>query len=1087
MPGLFFDFHFPVELKNLLERMIGKRTVTVKNHSIVLDNQSRKWFTQPRYSTDETIEALTINFKIPLSVSEFSAEFLRKSSEVEVWYRDRSNNWRRVLDRQRAPLAFHISDSPGESWYQYKSGVYPIVAKSLQIRLKRTPDSSLDFPYSLGVKNTLIKRNIYNREDGVQRLEEEQDPLGNVITKYIKDWDGSKAVDDNANTFWKSSPQPDPSAVVSLYADIRSVEGGPMHVDKVYMDPVYKGQSLNVYYSTDDTVTSRNISPTSVLPLADNNTEWQQTLGRRDLVGQEPSYYGFESHWGPMRNQPLWFGIEWSPDFDAIAGPSLDPVLFQSTGLNNLSGVRFTYSSGKRAFVVEFTRPEGTTTLDFPLLNNFKKNDTLRIVVGWAYDPRTVRVRVVDQDRLSIVDKTQPITVGANLPDLLSLDGRIEIKNFRGLYTALIIKTDHYDNGLEDFLRSPLLYVSPDPVLSEGGERPQTTLDNAIYAVDWTTQEHGIGGRDNSEYEGKVWTPIWRDYFVEKGFVYFPEPVVAKYLKFEFTNLTEEAYPVYEAGIDVQYKVFPIHVEQVSSRGPKLNLGSGVGGLFNFANLNGVKTINWFDLGSIVDAVKQVFGRQYEPVQITPGQSFITTSVPNTYNSPIIESMGLELAANSLNKRTLFEPYILARNESYTLIKGEGLLKIAPYTNVPWDVIYEANRSAIETTPQPGALAVRGADWWIFPGQTLKIPASVMKGLTNSSTVVELKANSTRRVRFSTTSVHRYDIRTVRRDAAVAYFAGVREITPYTSSFVAEEDRDSYNFLTYTSPPWTMSGLTPTITDVMGSPNSDGVASFQFSTSSTFSKVSFDFRDSGLRESDAMWSDADTDKLSYNTSVTDFEGTVWSDFFADWADDEATWGSPRGMVSITVDPDRLYQGRRVLRFSRQQGAGEAGVRVRQRTNYNNKPGKSRVRGVFYKPFDTDNEVRVRFSSNTTGEVFFEDLVHVPSGQWVEYESKLFDVRDGSGDYTVQLVLSGDQQDEVYVNDLYTEVTHINYYIASGTGPVAELDLQDVTELRYLPNSAYVFPEPVRSATIVMTLQSDREFAYGVTVTPTYLQ
>lgn len=1085
MPALFFDFHFPVDLKNLLEKMIGRKTVSVKNHNIVLDNHDRYWLSQPRKSTDDTVEALTINFKIPLSVSEVSAEFLRKSSRVEWWYRDRSNNWRQILDRQRVPLGFNITGADAESWTQYKSGVYPIVAKSIQIRMKRESDGSR-FPYSLGVKNTLIKRNIYNRGDGVQQIEEQQDSLGNVITSYIKDWDASRAVDDISSTFWKSEPQPDPNAVVSFYMDLRTPEGGPVHVDKVYLDPVYRGQSLNVYHSNDDMVTERRLSPTSIMPLEDTNTEWKQSLGRVDIGGTEPSAYSFSSHWGPHRQQDAWVGIEWSPDFESNAGPSLDPVLFSVAG-NTLPAPYISYSSGDQAFVLGFQGPGLSYRNTFPLLSAFAPSDTLKIVVGWIYTPESrIYVKVVNQNGDVLVDTDRKYAL---LPDILSFDNKIEVKGFRGLYTALIIKLEHHQNTSEEFLRTPALYVSPDPVLPDGstGEYPRTSLDSAIFAVDWTMQEHGTGGRDDSEYAGKVWTPVWRDYFVEKGFLYLPEPIITRYLKFEFTNLTEEPYPIYEAGIDTQYKVFPIHVEQTSSQGPRLNLGSGVGGLFNFANLNGVKAVNWFDFGSVSDAFHQVFGRQYEPVKITPGQSIITSAVPNTYDSPITESHRLELASSVLNRRTEFDPYILAQNESYTTIKGEGLLKIAPYTNIPWEAIQEANPGAIETTARPGALAVRGADWWIFPGQTLKIPASVMEGLTSSSTVTEVKAASTRRVRFITTSVHRYDVRTVRRDAAVAYFAGLREITPYTSSYIAEEDRESYNFLTYTSPPWTLSGLEATVTDVVGAPTEEGIASFSFNTSSTFSKVKFDFRDSGMRASDAMWSDEDSDKLSYNTSVTDFEGAVWTDFFASWDDGETHWGSPRGLVSITVDPDRLYQGKRVLRFSRQKGSGEAGVRVRQRTNYNDKPGKTRIRSVIYKPFSTDNEVRVRLTSNVSGSILFEELVNVPAGQWFEYSSPLFAVEDGSADYTVEILISGDDQDEVYVNDLYTEVTHISYYVAGDTGPLAELELYDVTELRDLPNSAFVFPEPVRSATVVATLQSDREFLYGLDIKPTLLQ
>lgn len=67
--------------------------------------------------------------------------------------------------------------------------------------------------------------------------------------------------------------------------------------------------------------------------------------------------------------------------------------------------------------------------------------------------------------------------------------------------------------------------------------------------------------------------------------------------------------------------------------------------------------------------------------------------------------------------------YVLAENEYYTTIKAEGLQKLQPYTNIPWEDIAAANPGAISTRDVNGTLPVRGTDWWIFPGQELKIPA----------------------------------------------------------------------------------------------------------------------------------------------------------------------------------------------------------------------------------------------------------------------------------------------------------------------------------------------------------------------------
>jgi hypothetical protein len=46
---------------------------------------------------------------------------------------------------------------------------------------------------------------------------------------------------------------------------------------------------------------------------------------------------------------------------------------------------------------------------------------------------------------------------------------------------------------------------------------------------------------DEGSWEGKVWTPIARDYSAQKGFIHLP-PTRARFWKFEFTNLTAEPY-----------------------------------------------------------------------------------------------------------------------------------------------------------------------------------------------------------------------------------------------------------------------------------------------------------------------------------------------------------------------------------------------------------------------------------------------------------------------------------------------------------------------------------------------------------------
>ena len=102
-------------------------------------------------------------------------------------------------------------------------------------------------------------------------------------------------------------------------------------------------------------------------------------------------------------------------------------------------------------------------------------------------------------------------------------------RDFRGLFTAHVVKLENYADSSADFQANPAVYVSPDPVVPDpGGIIPATTLDHAIYAAAWTTQQHGTGGASETRYANKIWTPIWRNYYTQKGKLFFPQQIRAK-------------------------------------------------------------------------------------------------------------------------------------------------------------------------------------------------------------------------------------------------------------------------------------------------------------------------------------------------------------------------------------------------------------------------------------------------------------------------------------------------------------------------------------------------------------------------------
>ena len=1101
MAGLYFEYHFPLALKTLIERLLGADRFNPGKVPVIPEGGVREWFSQPRVSTNETTEVHTTRFKLPLSISEIGAEFVRTPCRAQFWYQDRSNNWRQVMDKNMQPVEANISGSESWSWYKHHSSVYPIVAKAVQVRITRTGDPYwASTPYVVGMRNLLIKRNVYERNQGMMYLEEEQDPLGNVITKYVKDWDAKKAVDNDASTFWRSAPQPDPSAVVSLFLDVRSDSGAPQSFDKLYIDPVGAGQHLNVYFSNDDRVSGRRLSPISLAPTTDENTQWRVGEGRWDISGQTglPSNYQVKINQGPQPRNPMWVGMEWTPDFDPITeAPSLSPVLYEVVcdKQTNSWSPSLSYDPGAGTFVVSFKHEMGQAApirISAPLNKVFEKGEPLRIVFGWTYDPKTFLLLVQNKRKETIATAT----ASASVPDNVNLHGTHGFRAFRGIITAFVAKLgEDYHDQIENFLVNPVVYTSPEPLLPDDeGMVPSSSLDNAILSVDFTQQQMPTGGTDSSEFEGKEWTPVWRNYVVEKGYLNFPQTINCRYLKLEFTNLNAEPYPIYESGIDVKYRVYPLAVQQNASLGPRLSVGPNVGGLLGVANLNGVKTINWLNPFSVISGAAAVFGAQYDAVQVNQGGAYTSSTIPHMADSPITKSRRLELSSNFVYRRQILDPYVLARNETYTIIKAEGLQKLQPYTNIPWQDIAAANPGAISTKKALGTLPVRGTDWWIFPGQELRIPASVMTKLTDTSVVLETKKTLETRVRFTTTAVHRYDIRTVRRDAAIAYFAGVREVIPMISSYIYGQDREVFDFPFYSPEQWSYTAITTTPSGAISRDTSVGGQNmgrsvFAFQTHSTFARLKVDFRDSGLLRSNAMWASSESENLTPEVTIIPEKFSAnWIDAFAVWNDPEKEWGSPRGVVSVNIDGNRQYQGNRVLRFRRAPGAGEAGIAINQKINFV-AGGLARIGVSFYKPFDNDNVITLRIVRKSDDSKIYEVPLQPDHGRWIDHTTEFFELPDDitpTEEFQVQCVLIGDEEDEMYVANLYTEIAHVRYFVRLGDSGGY---LHDVTELRYKEDTeTYVTsPSPVTQAQITTAILSDRGFAFGARFEPLYLK
>ncbi len=1272
--GMYYEFHIPLGVHQLVEELIAHQPSGRNNPRYVTGSATnRDWFSNPRPGNDDTTEVVTVHFKLPLSVSELGFETLRVPCKIEAWYMDRQNNWRQMLDRQRVPVSINIQATNSASWYTFHTHVYPIVAQAVQIRITRVYDPQLgSSPYVVGLKNTLIRRNVYDRAHGKLPFEEEQDALGNVVSKYIKDWDAPKSIDNQPYTFWKSAPQPDPMAVCNLYLDTRAPDGSAAAIDKLYMDPVYSGQILNVYYSNDDYHSTPKLSAITVLPDTDVDTQWRSGVGRWDTSSTPGTcVYSFPGKWGPMVNQPLWIGMEWATDFEAGDGPAANPVLFKTTPTaadDSQWWPIITYDVGAGEIVLTFTNnAAGTETFNVALSPVLTPGDPLRIVVGWKYDPDTVYISVKNKNgtELALLEETT-----SSLPSLITLDGYTSFEDFRGTFRAHIIKITEYDNGADDFQANPTMYVAPDPVIpNEDGSIPTTSLDYAIYGVDWTLQEHGTGGLSDTLYTNKTWTPVWRNYITNKGKLYLPASIPMKYMKLEFSNLTEEQYPVYNSGIEVKYKTWPIKVQQLAQQ-RHLGLLGNIGGLLQLGAqslLGGLfGGVNWLNPQTVANAVNTIFGPVVQPVTFNVGTASITSSLPGDSATAINNEARTEVSSPHVYRRGPLDPEIMASTHIYMSGNTNWWQTLLFQNNLINQSFADSFTPITKNNTAPLLHPVQGVDWWVFPGRTLRMPTSVMDGLTSLTQVVLGRAPSTEvRTRFVTESVHRYDIKTVTRDAAIAYFAGVREVEALSTTHIDNEDPSLFDFTHYDSDQWVTSntrsldsgpvttlgkvysiingdfdygigewdvvngtwvwdgdqfsghyypgivtatadgtqvalrsseitapgnladieegdaidiscwvkwdslivtddddgprlGVISYLDDVevdgdilldsisfadwssnedsdyvqmsgtwnvpagvdnariklsVGADASSGTVTFdtvtlvsandiaaditkELITTSEFAKVQCEFSDSGVVRSDNMWARANpltdsgdaTDLAYYTTTIPDPGldlNTSWSDSFATWGATDAEWGSPYALVGIDVDPYRIFEGQRVLHFRRDSGAGNAGIKVRQWTNFVS-GGLFRICARWLKPKANNNTITLRLRRVSTGVYIYEETIeHPPVGYWYEFETKFQEIPDNEDQvYVVEFTTTGDAEDEIYLSDLWVEVSHIRYFMQLGG---AAAPLHDVTGLRHADTAIVTSTTPVNEIDIKATILSPKAYIYSCKVQPVYLQ
>lgn len=987
------------------------------------------WLSHPRKRSDKTAEILQYDFNTPSSIGVVSFEVKLTSSTLTFYYTNRGGKRLPVLDKNGVVLQVQVGE--GEGFIQVSREVYPIVATSFEIHAVRRieGEENPDELVQLGLKNIEIKRRVYTRRDASGGIPDTKDSLGNFVTHVVKDWDANKAVDDNETTFWKSAPQPSPEAVTGLYVDCRDKEGKSQVIDRLWIDPVYSGQQLNLYYSTYQPTGSFRLDETAFSPKTLTGTRTESGLYDANVV-LDSRKLGF-----PPKNKKFW-----------AAGSITDVNRVTDTvTLFSIPGLSFTLNPS-RAFSLNSNIMIQGASLEFdqPVFWSISKNENNLV---------TMRVRIGSKET---IEKTSYI-------GLMTKWGDITQRAPKGTFRYFIIKhgEELSSSTWEALTTDPESYWSPTPVIeSKDGEVPETSLTNAVLAVDWAKEDTPRGGMDSSFFSSLVWTPIWADYVLHKGWYFFPQPRLMTFLKLEITNLTEEPYPIWEPGIETSYATFPIDVKKTAREiataykttnttiidtTTTTNTKTYTDGSLS----NDTTTIEKSQSSSSTSSRGRTRKRSNYDLEIEVGKRTISNT-PVYFDKKYPISWTTEKASSvvyrgshaqkstshrtSESERTYTTGGVkwVAQARYYTVVRGDYLIKIASRYGVNWQDIYRANQSLIDSDYRVNLLPRRYPGWWIFPGQQLRIPGEDLVQVDTTETHVERKKSNigvstvttyntdvtketttlTTRERFTTTSVHRYDIKTVKRDVELGYFAGIKELKVFRADWLSNADLDVYRVEDYTTGEFTFTGCKKGEGVVAAYQNNATVVSDVFPSISRYTQVGLQVID----RPDRRYSMLDESKLTMNFGRLSIKSST---------------------LSLNLIP-----------------SGEGFFRIRVKV-YSLEPG------TVYKLIYGDSTV---------------SFTSVASNAWEEFETTYLPKGRAR-----TLRLNSTSTLPFYTSSVELFERTIKYELSNDGGAT----FLDATNAILDPNSRLVFPQLGNKMKLKVTMMSDTDYVYSCEITPHY--
>lgn len=545
------------------------------------NGNERFWSSQPRPNGDRLREVYEFSLTSDRPVNRLAFSLARFPQRAWVQWRDRDGVWHPLTHtRTQAPVQISVLDSlpaiiptgvPDNAklhpqhfgaghWIPQQVDVAPVNSSRFRIIMARLPSSSAPVgtdgqpvPYSLGVKDAQVSYRASSTDDlpWLPQVDPEYtasiagstDLLGSQIEYTVRRNRAANLLPP-AKGIWRCAPQPVPNAVVSLYLDLRDSFNKPQVIDRLYVDPVTSGPSVNLYY-TDQTTIPEQFAPATTpltLPLVRPSAELPVADSEGVLFDHARSYLDVDNR-----------ACQFDPSEPFLLAMMVHPQ-FTSSDLGQwtvMDAGQLTVGFTDGSFFARL----GDRTVEMDPVT-FGVNASFPVAI--AYDGFTLTVRTPwdrrEQGNIHLPPEP-PGTLRLGGP-LSGEGGAVRIRSlFLTRGRAAAVET------IEAYWDSPAGYAMP-PGLD--ADPSMHTSANAILRLDASLITAGaesvcpwglIGGPAVC-LDTQVWTPMPGDFTLRKGLLKF-RPIKAAHVKMEFTNLAPMVLTPSQATPIVKTKLFP--------------------------------------------------------------------------------------------------------------------------------------------------------------------------------------------------------------------------------------------------------------------------------------------------------------------------------------------------------------------------------------------------------------------------------------------------------------------------------------------------------------------------------------------------